>query len=117
MTNIQDDARHKWPALLIQMLDSGAESAQQCGLDSHKAEEVTMTTLSNYTLLFGGLQIYLPKGDAFRRALRDREIYKQAGRTDVAILAQRYNLSMKQIWEIQRTQYKLHIQRVQPSLL
>lgn len=116
MTNSSNDARHKWPELLVQLLDAAADSARQCGLGNEMAEELAMTIISNQAKLFGGLQVYIPKGEILKRALRDREIYKQARHVDVESLARRYDLSMKQIWEIQRTQRKLHIQQVQPSL-
>lgn len=117
MTNNSNDARHKWPELLVQLLDAAVDSAQQCGLDAEKAEELAMAIIGNQAKLFGGLQIYIPKGEILKRALRDREIYRLAQRGNVESLAKQHNLSMKQIWEIQRTQRKLHIQQVQPNLL
>lgn len=116
MTNGNSTTQHKWPELLMQMLVHGTATAQQCGLDNNKAGEVAMAIVINYAKTFGGCQIYLPKGDALARAVRDMEIYQQAGKTDAIALAHQYNLSSKRIWEIQRTQRDLHIQRIQPSL-
>ena len=115
-TDIIDTARHKWPEILVQLLDNAARTITQYGVDPEKAEQLAMEVVRGQAMLFGGMQIYLPKGDDLKRALRDREIYRQAGRIDVAILARQYNLSMKQIWEIQRTQRELHIQRIQTTL-
>ena len=115
-TDIIDTARRKWPEILVQLLDNAAQTIAQCGVDPEKAEQLAMEVVREQAMLFGGMQIYLPKGNELTRALRDREIYRQAGRVDVAILARRHNLSMKQIWEIQRTQRELHIQRIQTTL-
>ena len=114
--DIINTARHKWPEILVQLLDNAARTITQCGVDAEKAEQLALEVVREQAMLFGGMQIYLPKGDDLKRALRDREIYRQAGRIDIAILARQHNLSMKQIWEIQRTQRELHIQRIQPTL-
>ena len=110
-------AKHRWPAMLVQLLDNAVTTATQCGLNTEQAEQLALAIISNQAKLFGGLQVYLPKGDDLARAMRDREIYKQAGRVDVATLARQHNISMKQIWEIQRTQRALHIKSIQPTLL
>ena len=111
-TDTKTKTEHKWPELLMQMLDQGIAIAQQCGLDSDKAKEVAKAIIINYAKTFGGCHIYLPKGDILIRAARDMEIYQQAGITDAAVLAKQYNLSTKQIWEIQRKQRLLHHQPI-----
>lgn len=116
-TDIINTARHKWPEILVQLLDNATQTIARYGVDDEKAEQLAMAVVGEQARLFGGMQIYLPKGDELTRALRDREIYKQAGRVDVAILARHYNLSMRQIWVIQQAQRELHIQRIQPALL
>ncbi|WP_028489022.1 Mor transcription activator family protein [Thiothrix lacustris] len=109
-------ARSKWPETLVQMLDGVHATLLRIGMDDERAAQVSLTIVHDHANNFGGCQYYLPKGDELKRALRDREIYRLAGKTDVAVLAQRYNLSMKQIWEIQRAQRTLHINKIQPSL-
>ncbi len=116
-TDIINTARHKWPEILVQLLDNAAQTiARSGGITPEKSELMAMEVVGEQAKLFGGQQIYLPKGDELTRALRDREIYKQAGRVDVAILARRYNISMRQVWLIQQTQRELHIQHIQPVL-
>lgn len=109
-------ARTKWPETLVQMLDGVHATLLRIGMSEEQAEQASLTIIHDHAQNFGGCQYYLPKGDELKRALRDREIFRLAGRVDVAVLAQRYNLSMKQIWEIQRTQRALHINKIQPSL-
>ena len=110
-------ARAKWPETLVQMLDCVQATLLRHGFDDDRAEQVAMSVVHDHAANFGGCQYYLPKGDEVRRALRDRDIYQQAGKVDVAVLAQRHHLSMKQIWEIQRTQRQLHIKKNKPTLI
>lgn len=110
-------ARAKWTGTLVQMLDSIQATLMRLGMKEEQAAQTALAIVYDHATNFGGIQYYLPKGDELKRALRDREIYRLAGKTDVAVLAQRYNLSTKQIWEIQRTQHALHIKKIQPALL
>lgn len=115
-SNTTADARQKWPELLVQMLDCAQRTGQRLGLDESDAERFAYEFIRDQAREIGGCQVYIPKGDALDRALRDREIYQQAGRVAVETLAQRHNLSMKQVWEIQRRQRELHIRTVQVPL-
>lgn len=99
---------NKWPDLLVQMLDASSQTVQSLGIDAELSEKIALSTIRSFADLFGGLQVYLPKGEALNRALRDREIYQQAGKVSASTLAHKYNLSMKQIWEIQRKQKNIH---------
>ena len=105
-TNLSN--KSKWPDLLVKMLDAASQEVQSFGLDAELSEKIAVSTIREFSKLFGGLQVYLPKGAALNRALRDREIYQQAGKVSASTLAHKYNLSMKQIWEIQRKQKNIH---------
>ena len=115
--------RSRLSTLIIEQGKDGGQIAITSSIENYPGQMLTGETgatliarMTEQARLFGGMQIYLPKGNELTRALRDREIYRQAGRIDIAILARQHNLSMKQIWEIQRTQRELHIQRIQPTL-
>ena len=99
---------NKWPELLVQMLDITSQTVQSLGVDAELSEKIALSTIRSFADLFGGLQVYLPKGEALNRALRDREIYQQTGKVSVSTLAHKYKLSSKQIWEIQRKQKIIH---------
>ena len=49
---------------------------------------------------FGGRPIYLPRGDRFNKALRNRAIYETHDGTNVTDLAREHRLSTKQVYEI-----------------
>jgi Mor family transcriptional regulator len=50
---------------------------------------------------FGGLELFIPKGDDFRRAVRDADIRAAYdGGIKVRILARRYSLTERQIYNI-----------------
>jgi Mor family transcriptional regulator len=115
-SSITETARKKWPELLVQLLDCARATALRMGLAEEQAEQFAYELIRDQANQIGGMQIYIPKGEVLDRAIRDREIYQQAGRTSPEELAQRYKLSMKQIWEIQRTQRQLHIKQTQGSL-
>ncbi|MCB1621886.1 MAG: hypothetical protein KDI44_14250 [Thiothrix sp.] len=100
----------------MQLLDCATATGQRLGMPDEQAERYALETVRDMAALLGGCQFYLPKGEALGRALRDREIYRLAGRVSAEALAQRYQLSMKQVWQIQREQTALHVKDVQRVL-
>lgn len=115
-SSVTETARKKWPELLVQLLDCARATAIRIGLTEEQAEQFAYELIRDQANQIGGMQVYIPKGEVLDRAIRDHEIYQQSGRVAPEVLAQRYKLSMKQIWEIQRTQRQLHIKQVQVPL-
>lgn len=107
---------NQWPELLKYLAD-----IIQAELDQHSPQaqndQLSHQLVSAIASKLGGGQFYLPKGDALKRALRDAEIYRLSSKVPTEELARKYNLSMKQVWEIAAKQQAKHIQNVQPTLL
>ncbi len=95
-----------WPSLLSQIVDVLEAHYRQISrsTDPRGDAETVVAVLAEY---FGGLQIYLPKGDNLRRALRDLRIVAEFDGTNYNELARRYCVGIHTVREI--------IQRGQPK--
>lgn len=64
----------------------------------------------------GGRQFIIPRGDAIRRALRDKLMWHQFTGRNYDELAERYGLSLMQVYRIMAEQKKLHASQYQGEL-
>ena len=69
--------------------------------------------IANY---LGGRPVYLPRGDALKRALRDRRIWRDSGKVSPDDLATREGLCMQQVYKIIGEMRALEKRRRQPGL-
>ena len=72
-----------------------------------------IVVLANY---FGGRQVYLPRDEKLRLALRDNQIWHNFDGRDIDVLEKRWRLTRQQIYNIIAHQRALHKKRVQPEL-
>jgi len=106
-----------WPNTLADLVDVFTDHLYR--RDKHpeavareKAQNL-ITVLASY---FGGRQIYLPRDETLRRALRDNLIWQQMKSGNVEELGRRYGLTRQQIYNIAAQQKKLHVGKVQFEL-
>ena len=66
--------------------------------------------------VIGGTQVYFPKPDSIRRAVRDRQIWHQFTGTNYDALAIQYKLTTQQIRNIINEQKRYQLAKVQPML-
>ncbi|UJS26053.1 Mor transcription activator family protein [Thiothrix winogradskyi] len=97
-----------WPETLLAISDHFAAFFQRYGMPSAKSQEMAEAAAIELSEVFGGIQVYLPRGDAIRRELRDISIARRLGAESCQSLAMEYKLSQKQIWEITRKQREKH---------
>lgn len=108
--------RGKWPLRLLELTDlAEALLARQAGRDKsprEQAESIVME-IANY---LGGRPVYLPRGVALQRALRDRRIWRDAGRIEPDDLATREGVCVQQVYKIIGEMRSLERKRRQPGL-
>lgn len=98
--------------LLEHLTETVTTSLLRNHVDHGHAKPLAAKIVHELATTFGGMQLYFPKPAVIDRAARDAEIYSLAGKMPIPELAQRYKLSMKQIWEIQRKQKTVHQKKI-----
>ena len=108
--------RGKWPRRLLELtdlLEAHLERTAHRKPAPRALAEQLVSELANY---LGGRPVYLPRGDALARALRDRRIYRDAGRIDFEALAEREGVCLQQVYKIVATMRALDRKRRQQTL-
>lgn len=78
--------------------------------------DTAAATVEHFVARWGGLSLYIPRGGIGDNQSRDEEIYTKFSGINTFALAQEYNLSMQQIYNIIRRQRQERIDRDQLSL-
>ncbi|MDX1464102.1 MAG: Mor transcription activator family protein [Halomonas sp.] len=106
----------KWPQGLSDMVTVIAAALRRAGDDEATARERAFRAVRALAQYAGGRSLYVPKGEALDRALRDRDIWEHFDGANVTALARQHDLTEVQIYAILAEQRKLARQRVQPGL-
>lgn len=69
-------------------------------LPDSEADVLTLACVDDLCLTFSGCQIYIPKQDAMKRAQRDQAIWRGFTGHNHVELANRYKLTVTQIYDI-----------------
>lgn len=108
--------RGKWPLRLLELTDlAEAQLARNSGkaLAPRELAERLVIEIANY---LGGRPVYLPRGDALKRALRDRRIWRDCGKVDPDELATREGVCLQQVYKIIGEMRSLERKRRQGAL-
>ena len=112
----RDDPR-AWPQTLADLVDVFSAHLQRrkdLAIEEARREaQDLIVVLANY---FGGRQIYLPRDEKLRLALRDNQIWRDFDGRNIDVLEKRWRLTRQQIYNIIAHQRALHKKRVQPEL-
>ncbi|MDI3325596.1 Mor transcription activator family protein [Pontibacterium granulatum] len=119
LDEIPDDVRKKWPKDLAALIDLYQASMQRMGYEEKEAKKIAHTLLAEQAIYCGGRHVYIPKGDRFKQAVRDIELFNDWHDRGIVPdeLATRYKLSTQHVYRIIKEQRTIHMKRVQPSLL
>lgn len=108
--------RGKWPKRLLELTDL-AESLltrhASRNLGPRETAELVVAEIANY---LGGRPVYLPRGEALKRALRDRRIWRDSGHIDPDTLSDREGVCVQQIYKIIGEMRSLERKRRQGAL-
>jgi Mor family transcriptional regulator len=90
-----------YPELLVDIAQEVARALTELGaVETAKGEEIGLQIAERIRARFGGIQHYIPKGDAVDIAKRDWEIYAKFDGTNSAELAIEYDLTDTRIRQI-----------------
>ncbi|MDW7746564.1 Mor transcription activator family protein [Halomonas sp.] len=118
LARLQDpEILKKWPQGLSDMVTVITAALRRAGDDETTARERAFRAVRALAQYAGGRSLYVPKGEALDRALRDRDIWERFDGANVTALARQHDLTEVQIYAILAEQRKLARARVQPQLL
>ena len=98
------EQKHQWPETLKTFHDNFHDFFLKKGISENDSTKWAYESTLELSNLFGGIQIYIPRGDSVTRELRNISITRRLGKETARDLAAEYKLSSKQIWEISRNQ-------------
>jgi Mor family transcriptional regulator len=108
----------QWAPLLVDMVrvveaDIARRSGQAATPAAFAESRHIVLALAEY---FGGRQVYLPKGDRLKTALRDAEIWRKFTGRNTRELADEHGLSEFHMYAILKRQRALHARKLQGRL-
>lgn len=119
LDDIGDEARKKWPRDLVALIDIYQAALQRLGHDTADARRIAHTLISELAIYCGGRYIYLPKGDALEKAIRDVRLFVDWSENHKTPeqLVEVYSVSLQHVYRIIKEQRQYRINKVQPKLL
>ena len=118
LDEIPDDVRKKWPKDLAALIDLYQASLLRQGYDEKDAKKIAHTLLAEQAMYCGGRHVYIPKGDRFRQAVRDIDLFNDSHNGGIVPdeLAIKYKLSTQHVYRIIKEQRLINLRKVQPEL-
>lgn len=113
----------KLPAVMAEWIDLAADELTrgEAPMEPAVARRVAVRIVARQCSEYGGSSLYIPKGEAMERAIRDATLwsdydYTVEGPRGVRALARRHDLSEVHVYRIIDRQRELHRARMQPRL-
>jgi Mor family transcriptional regulator len=102
---VHDDCfRNKSPELLADLASQcSAVIHERLGLDAVKADEIGRETAERMSFIWGGQNVYFPKGLIYQLSIRDRQIFDEFNGKNHADLARKYKVSLQWIYKLIKT--------------
>nr|WP_067289822.1 Mor transcription activator family protein [Marinobacterium profundum] len=118
LDEIPDEVRKKWPKDLANLIDIYQAAMQRRGYSANEARSIAHTLMAEQSMYCGGRHVYIPKGDRFRQAVRDVELFRDWHDRGIVPddLASHYKISTQHVYRIIKEQRGLHMKKVQPEL-
>lgn len=104
--------QHRWPELLRDINSLLSNELEKRGVDNNLSLPLTYAIAKN----LGGMQVYIPKGDALETMIRDMQIWAEFNGTNVAQLTLKYNVTFKTIYSVIARMRELERKRRQPDM-
>ena len=96
-----DCFRNKSPELLADLaIQCAAVIHEQLGIEASMAEEIGRATAERMSFIWGGQNIYFPKGLIYQLSIRDRQIFEEFNGKNHADLARKHKVSLQWIYKL-----------------
>lgn len=106
----------QWPQRLLDLFEIERVYSVRRGMDADAAARDAAERVTLLATYLGGRPWYVPNGETLRLALRDAQIFDAFHRVGAGVLATRYSMTTKQVYEIVARQRALLQGRVQGRL-
>lgn len=103
------------PELLSDLADHARDVLVKAGMGD-ASNDLAWDLVERMTKVWGGQNLYFPRGLTFEQIRRDLTIYSEFNGTNQPQLAQKYHLSVQAVYEIIKTQRKRVLSEVQGDL-
>ncbi|MDF2186166.1 MULTISPECIES: Mor transcription activator family protein [Grimontia] len=107
------DEHNAWPTILLELHGVLQQRLSKRGIDIPELALECVLDIGEY---MGGMQVYLPRGDRLRQQIRDMNIWHEFNGTNTKILARRYDVTEKTIYEVCARMRRMEQTRRQPDL-
>lgn len=112
LDDIAPDEQERWPELLKEFHDVLKAQLIRQGADATLAPGLLLALCEH----LGGCQVYIPRGDALKRSVRDMQIWNEFNGHNVDELARRHQMSFVSIYKALARMRALERKRRQPEL-
>jgi len=118
LPEISEEAKRKWPKDLVALLDIYQAALVRLGYSAEQSSKIAHALISELAVYCGGRYIYLPKGDALEKAIRDVRLFNdwRDNQHTPDMLVRKYKISLQHVYRIIDEQRKYHINKIQPQL-
>ncbi len=106
--------KNKWPETLVDYVNVVAHKLEIDSVPNSKS--IALKAVMALAEFDGGRPHYLPKGDALKRAIRDKAVFDDFTGFNHDELTRKYKLTQKQIYLIISEQRKIHTHKIQGRL-
>ena len=106
----------RWPQTLADLVDVLTATFKRNGQGDDEAFAAAQKAVLAIAHYLGGRPVYLPKGDALDRALRDEQIFREANRYNIDNIAAKLGFSRRAVEKIVARQALLHRRKLQGRL-
>lgn len=111
---LADKAR--WPQRLVELYDVLFAFARKTGLDEETAARDASARAVLIADYLGGSVVYLPRGDALRKAVRDSEAYRRHDGRNTDTLAREYGMTTTKFYELLAREKRRRVRTLQGQL-
>lgn len=113
LDEIPDECRKKWPKDMLALIALFQRALKRHGIDEKQAcgfAHVLLAELADYC---GGRNIYIPRGEKLKRAIRDVDLFRDFNDHGMKVkeLAIKYKITMQHVYRIINEQRAIRTSR------
>ncbi|MDC8012914.1 Mor transcription activator family protein [Tahibacter soli] len=108
--------KSRWPQRLVDLYDVLFAYARKTGADAETAARDASARAVLIADYLGGAVVYLPRGDAMRKAVRDSEAYRRHDGRNTNVLAREYGMTTTKFYELLARERKRRLRKMQGRL-
>lgn len=109
---VDEEEKVRWPEDMRQLYDLLTADLESAGID----KSLAITQLNSICKTFGGMQFYLPRGEALSNMILKFSVWNDFKGDNVRELTRKYDMSENHVYRIVKMMRAREIKRRQPNL-